>query len=199
MLTSRELLEIFKCHTKKFKYDESYLPGKKNCNLDLKGQIALLHACNCFLWCREEDTRKSESISLEQIGRIKQKIDLANYNRNSIIGNIDALFYEYLPSYGDIGEFILNNTYQINSESLGQMIDRLSILYLKLFYTKSFVNKSIDSECMNINLSRIEKLEEQIKYISLCFDRYLTLLSDKKAYIPFCRQEKLYDDSHYYK
>lgn len=59
--------------------------------------IAALSDKNSELWHLEDEARRTD-VSLEFIGSVKRKIDLANQQRNDIIDRIDCLLEETLAS-----------------------------------------------------------------------------------------------------
>lgn len=59
--------------------------------------IAALSDKNSELWHLEDEARRTD-VSLEFIGSVKRKIDLANQQRNDIIDRIDCLLEETLAA-----------------------------------------------------------------------------------------------------
>jgi hypothetical protein len=82
------------------------------------------HLFNTKLW-NEEDLARRQNVSDSEITKNKRAIDKFNQSRNDCIEEIDSFILEC------ISNTILKDAKQ-NSETLGAMIDRLSILSLKL-------------------------------------------------------------------
>lgn len=84
------------------------------------------HAFNHQLWHTEDKARREDQ-GFEYVYRAKREIDRLNQARNVEVEQIDFYLYEALspPPMG---------TCPLHSETPGMMIDRLSILSLKLFH-----------------------------------------------------------------
>ncbi len=94
-------------------------------NNDLLGMVLNNHAFNFQLW-HEEDKARREDCGFEYIYQAKRAIDGFNQQRNNMIEAIDDyLVSHYQPAVENVS---------FNSETPGMMIDRLSILSLKLFH-----------------------------------------------------------------
>ena len=90
-------------------------------------RIQMLHRCNARLWKLEEAVR-DRGLSQPEVVRLKRAIDGENLSRHAAIAALDGLFdARFGPQRApDDPEAV------VNSESLGQLVDRLSVLALKL-------------------------------------------------------------------
>ena len=87
---------------------------------DIAVAVTELHRQNFDLWNLEDQSR-STAISDHDIAEVKRKIDMLKLRRSQIIAEIDIqLNKRYFPK-------VMNGELPWNSESVGNIIDRLSI------------------------------------------------------------------------
>ena len=122
-----------------------------------------------------------------KIARLKKEIDASNSKRSALIEEIDAHFVSKL---GMTPTDDWSNLY-INSQTLGEMIDKLSILCLKRFFIELKLEKA-PSQSINIHFQNIQKIEQLLRYTIACYDRFVQHLSEGKGYMPY-GQFKIYD------
>src|SRR5689334_17923022 len=87
------------------------------------------HSCNRLLW-DEEDQARRRDVPDSAIAANKRSIDGLNQRRNDAIEKIDEALLAALPSPER------NAGVRLNSETAGAMVDRLSILALKIFHMR---------------------------------------------------------------
>ncbi len=93
----------------------------------LPQRIQLLHRCNARLWTLEEQVR-DRALARDEIVRLKRGIDRENLARHAGIAALDVVFdARFGPQRSPTDPDAV-----LNSESLGQMVDRLSVLQLKI-------------------------------------------------------------------
>lgn len=151
----------------------------------LLGKIISLHYRNFYQWTREDKVHDRGCPEIE-IARLKKEINGANLERCHLIEEIDI--YSALK-FGIVQTDDWSDLY-INSQTLGEMIGKLSVLCLKRFFLEVRLKRT-SSESKDTCLQRIHKIEELIKYVSTCYDRFVSHLIQGKAYMPF-GQIKIY-------
>lgn len=161
------------------------LPKK---DITYKDLVLALHLCNFVLWNKEELVRDS-STSYEMAANLKRAIDAINWHRNEIVGRIDGLAASVL----NIVESTDWSNMYINSETLGQMIDRQSILVLKISFNKSMsIRKDLDISLRDKCSLRLRELELQLRYVAECYRRFVAHLDNGTGcMLPF-KQHKMY-------
>jgi hypothetical protein len=141
------------------------------------------HRANYDLWHREDDARDPDA-SDHTIAQTKHDIDRLNQLRNDLVEQIDLTLLQLVPE---------NTTAPLNSESPGLIIDRLSILALKIFHTESELDRST-TEHQQRNHLRLLVLNEQRTDLSGCLaDLWKEVVAGKRRFKLY-RQLKMYND-----
>ncbi len=145
------------------------------------------HLFNTKLW-NEEDLARRQNVSDNEITKNKRAIDKFNQTRNDCIEQMDSFILER------ISNTILKNAKQ-NSETLGAMIDRLSILSLKVFHMAIQTRRENVSEVHIQTCSKkLEILKNQRNDLCVCFDELLYDCSQGLRYFKQYNQFKMYND-----
>ena len=145
------------------------------------------HLFNTKLW-NEEDLARRQNVSDNEITKNKRAIDKFNQSRNDCIEQIDSFILER------ISNTILKNAKQ-NSETLGAIIDRLSILSLKIFHMAIQTRRENVSELHIQTCSKkLEILKIQRNDLCVCFDELLYDCMFGLRYIKQYKQFKMYND-----
>ncbi|MBE7437787.1 MAG: DUF4254 domain-containing protein [Spirochaetales bacterium] len=141
-------------------------------------------------WHLEDLTRVPDAPDSE-IARIKRAIDRSNQNRTDTVEAIDDWILNHLNLPGKKpGAFM-------NSETPAWLLDRMSILALKIFHMKEeTVRPDASAEHKERCQQKLEVLLEQKEDLSLCFDELLTDLKTGKRYFKLYRQMKMYNDKN---
>ncbi|MCA9193572.1 MAG: DUF4254 domain-containing protein [Planctomycetales bacterium] len=148
------------------------------------------HIFNFELW-HQEDIARSPTVSDSEIANVKRAIDKLNQARNDYIEKLDDLLTEFLF---DSGIRAMDLARQ-NTETPGSVIDRLSIMSLRLFHYQEQLERD-DAEQAHIEkvAQRIELCQRQKKDLSQSLDELLDdILSGKKIHRTY-RQMKMYND-----
>ncbi len=145
------------------------------------------HFFNTKLW-NEEDLARRKKVSDTEIAKNKRAIDSFNQKRNDYIEKIDYFIFENIP-------FLTEARGKQNSETLGAMIDRLSILSLKIFHM-SLQTLRDDVEKLHIEVctNKLIILKKQRYDLCVCFDELLRDCQNGLRHIKLYRQFKMYND-----
>ncbi|HYQ94312.1 MAG TPA: DUF4254 domain-containing protein [Burkholderiales bacterium] len=146
------------------------------------------HRCNCRLW-KEEDQARRRNVPDSAIAANKRNIDAFNQQRNDSIEKMDECLLAQLA------EVELNAAVRLHSESAGSMIDRLSILALKVFHMRIQTERA-DAPQAHIETSRkrLARLVEQRTDLAACFGALLGDCLAGRARFKVYRQFKMYND-----
>jgi hypothetical protein len=143
------------------------------------------HRANFDLW-HEEDKARDPGASDHDIADVKRAIDAVNQRRNDLVEKIDSWLLEGLKC---------NDDAPLHSETPGLMIDRLSILALKIYHTCEEVHRaSATEEHRRKNAARLELLEEQRGDLAGCLDTLWTEVLEGRRRFKLYRQMKMYND-----
>lgn len=151
--------------------------------------VARQHQANFELWHIEDEARAPGATDHEIAG-VKRRIDQTNQRRNDLAEELDRMLLEYLAERG-----LPRPAAPLHSESPGLMIDRLSILALKMYHTREEAMRAdAPAGHRERNLERLAILEEQRADLAGCLDALWqqTLAGERRFKI--YRQLKMYND-----
>lgn len=151
--------------------------------------VARQHLANCELWHIEDEARALGATD-EEIAGVKRRIDRTNQRRNDLAEALDRILLEWLAGRG-----LPRPDAPLHSESPGLMIDRLSILALKIYHTREEATRADAPEGhAERNRLRLAVLEEQRADLAGCLDGLWreTLAGERRFKI--YRQLKMYND-----
>lgn len=150
--------------------------------------IELNHRYNCLLW-DEEDLARRKTVPDAEIAANKRAIDGYNQKRNDAIERMDEALLEKLQEVSRLPGA------RLNSETAGSMIDRLSILSLKVHHMRLQTERSdVDSAHVASCSARLARFLEQRRDLAGCLDRLRTEARRGEAWFKVYRQFKMYND-----
>lgn len=152
-------------------------------------RVTRQHRANFDLWHIEDEARTPGATDAELAG-VKRRIDQTNQLRNDLAEELDRTLIDWLAS-----QALPKPGAPLNSESPGLIIDRLSILALKIFHTREEAERADASPAhAERNLGRLAILEEQRSDLAGCLDSlWLETLSGTRRFKLY-RQLKMYND-----
>ena len=144
------------------------------------------HRANFDLW-HEEDKAREPEVSDATIVQVKHNIDRFNQTRNDLVESIDRTL---LVAAGP-----QNPAAPLHSETPGLIIDRLSILALKIYHTAEETHRASATEAHHHkNRERLALLEEQRSDLAACLDALWNQVLTGKRRFKLYRQMKMYND-----
>lgn len=144
------------------------------------------HRANFDLW-HEEDGARDPAATDAEIAGIKHAIDRLNQQRNDLIEQMDLLLLESCGKQ--------RADAPLHSETPGMMLDRLSILALKLFHTRLEAERATaTAEHRARNQERSELLISQRTDLVACLVSLLTEVAGGTRRFKLYRQLKMYND-----
>jgi hypothetical protein len=151
--------------------------------------VARQHFANFELWHIEDEARAVGATDAD-LARVKRRIDETNQRRNDLSEQIDQTLLDMLAPQG-----LPNQEASLHSESPGLMIDRLSILALKLFHTREEMQRS-DAPAGHAerNRERLNILIEQRSDLAACLDLLWAETLAGTRRFKLYRQLKMYND-----
>lgn len=156
---------------------------------NMKELIRAQHRANFELWHEEDKARDPEATDAE-IARVKRSIDTLNQRRNDLVEQVDALLLRELQP-----TFERHTDAPLHSETPGLMIDRLSILALKIFHTREEAERANASEQhRQKNRARLLLLEEQRSDLAAALGALSDDMTAGRKRFKLYRQMKMYND-----
>lgn len=152
-------------------------------------RVAQQHGANFDLWHIEDEARTPGATDA-RLADVKRRIDRTNQLRNDLAEELDRFLLEWLEPQRLPAEIAPQH-----SESPGLIIDRLSILALKIYHTREEAERSdAPAEHAERNRQRLAILEEQRMDLAHCLDiLWREVLAGTRRFKMY-RQLKMYND-----
>lgn len=150
--------------------------------------IHVNHRCNTLLWAEEDKARRTD-VGVHEIAAGKRLIDRYNQQRNDAVEAIDEAILEQLAevAHGDAA--------RMSSETAGAMIDRLSILALKIFHMRAqTLRTDADAAHVDACTRKLRRMVAQRQDLAACLDQLLSEAREGRAYFKVYLQFKMYND-----
>jgi hypothetical protein len=148
------------------------------------------HRRNFDLW-HEEDKARAPDASDAQIATVKRSIDKLNQKRNDLIEKVDEHLYAHLEQQ----KIAVQKDAHWNTETPGSVIDRLSILSLKVYHMRE------QTERLDATPAHIQKCRERLNVLTRQHEDLTTALQDLlndlfagRKQMKIYRQFKMYND-----
>ena len=152
-------------------------------------RVARQHRANFDLWHIEDEARTPGATDAG-IALVKRRIDSTNQLRNDLAEDLDRALLEWLQS-----RHLPDCNAPLNSESPGLIIDRLSILALKIYHTREEAGRvSAPPGHAERNRARLAILEEQRADLAHCLDALWRDTVAGNRRFKLYRQLKMYND-----
>ena len=136
-----------------------------------------------------EDIIRDPNINAEDALVLKRKIDASNQDRTDTVEYIDSYFLE---KYKDV---TVSADAKTNSESPAWVIDRMSILALKIYHMQVETERvDATEDHKNKCLEKLNVLLEQRVDLSMAIDDLLEDISKGDKYMKVYKQMKMYND-----
>ncbi|MDR3753708.1 MAG: DUF4254 domain-containing protein [Terracidiphilus sp.] len=153
------------------------------------GLVTRQHRANFDLWHIEDEAR-APRVSDAELAEVKRRIDKTNQLRNDLVEELDRNLLAWLEAHG-----LPKAGAPLNSESPGLIIDRLSILALKIYHTREETERRDAPEGhAERNLARLEVLREQRADLAACLDALWQDTMSGVRCFKLYRQMKMYND-----
>jgi hypothetical protein len=151
--------------------------------------VELQHHANFELWHIEDEARRPGALDSEIAG-VKRRIDKTNQRRNDLAEELDRVLLNWLEQRN-----LPSETAPLHSESPGLIIDRLSILALKIYHTSEEAERADGPEGhAKRNRERLAILKEQRSDLAGCLDALWRESLAGARRFKIYRQLKMYND-----
>ena len=137
-----------------------------------------------------EDLIRNPNIDSNKGLELKHRIDKSNQNRTDIVEKVDDYYFSIFKNTSEKDS-------KINTESPGWVVDRLSILNLKIYHMNEQVErKNVTSEHILNCEKKMVVLQNQRIDLSNSFDELLEEYKEGIKKMKVYRQMKMYNDSN---
>jgi hypothetical protein len=141
-------------------------------------------------WHVEDEIRRPDLPDSDLV-KFKRQIDSLNQKRTDLVERLDDYF---LNLYKDVPK---ENNSRMNSETPAWLVDRMSILELKIYHMLEQTNRTdVTDEHKKNCQNKLSILLEQKKDMMICLNELLKDLETGKKYMKVYRQMKMYNDSN---
>jgi len=156
---------------------------------NLLALVSLQHRANFDLWHIEDEARAPGATDA-QVAAVKRRIDSTNQQRNDLAEQIDRFLLAWLQPRS-----LPNPAAPLHSETPGLILDRLSILALKIFHTREESERpGAPAGHAQRNRNRLAILLEQRSDLALCLDALWAEVLAGSRRFKLYRQLKMYND-----
>jgi hypothetical protein len=172
--------------TKIFSDFLNYIPIPPESENPLDRLIRLNMETNQKLWNLEDSARMIE-LGSEHVSVAKQEIDKNNQIRNNLMREMDAEIEKKIGVSSGPQE-------QFYSESPGMIIDRLSILFIKLSVIRDLLLVIEENDLQKEYREKEKIILTQIDHVGNFLDSYFGKLARKEVFFEIQQPVKIYND-----
>jgi hypothetical protein len=198
--TAREVIELHDALLRRPGWPADEVAAERG---ELWHWIATNHLFNSRLW-NEEDLARRTQVSDGEIAANKRAIDKFNQARNDATERVDELLLTALglvdpaSARSDSPVSTVPAGARLNSETAGSMIDRMSIMALKIHAMRQQTERT-DADAAHLAASRgkLERLQQQRDDLAACLDALVADAQAGRAYFKVYRQFKMYNDPRF--
>lgn len=149
------------------------------------------HQRNFQLW-HEEDIARSTDVSDAELAGVKRRIDKLNQQRNDFIERLDDCLIQELREL----HIVAKPEARLNTETPGSVIDRLSILALRIYHMREQADRDdAQAEHRQKAEERLKVLHRQRTDLSTSLQELLQDIFAGRKQIKIYRQMKMYNDA----
>ena len=184
-LLEQQLNEVVQWHFKapEYNYDEVS---------DFPSLVSRQHYVNFKLW-HQEDMARDPDAPDSKIAEVKRAIDVLNQLRNDMIEQMDQYLLDELQNK----KIKYTSESEINSETPGSIIDRLSINALKIYHMDEEVQRmDVTDEHRKKCSGKLSVLKDQRNDLKKSLEKLLADLSSGKKQLKVYQQMKMYNDEN---
>lgn len=144
------------------------------------------HGCNALLWIEEDKARRLD-VADAYVAACKRRIDHYNQQRNDAVEAIDE---RLLQAFGRLPR---HSGARLHSETAGAMIDRLSILALKIHHMRLHADSAPREHAARCRAKLVPLVEQRVD-LARCFDELIAGAALGLVYFKVYRQYKMHSD-----
>ena len=159
---------------------------------DFPSLVSRQHYVNFELW-HQEDMARDPDAPDSKIATVKRTIDVLNQLRNDMIEQMDQYLLDVLQNE----KIKYTSETEMNSETPGSIIDRLSINALKIYHMDEETQRlDVTDEQRKKCSGKLSVLQDQRNDLKICLEKLLVDLSNGKKRLKVYQQMKMYNDEN---
>lgn len=136
-----------------------------------------------------EDIVRRPDLSPEELVAVKRRIDRLNQERTDTVEQMDDYFLHYFSG------FPKKDTARMHSETPAWLLDRMSILCLKIYHMDEQTRRTdAPEEHIEACRKKLSVLLEQQHDMAVCFDELAEEIRRGDRFMKVYRQMKMYND-----
>ena len=184
-LLEQQLNEVVQWHVKAPEPD--YVEAS-----DFPNLVSMQHYVNFELW-HQEDMARDPDAPDSKIAAVKRAIDVLNQRRNDMIEQMDQYLLDALQSKN----IKYTADAEMNSETPGSIIDRLSINALKIYHMDEEIQRlDVTDEHREKCFGKLSVLQDQRNDLKKSLETLLADLNSGKKRLKVYQQMKMYNDEN---
>ena len=154
---------------------------------DLLAAVEANHKFNYQLW-HAEDRARRQDMGDNFVVEAKREIDSCNQQRNNQMEQMDQYFIRMLNPASHL-------SCKVHSETPGMMIDRLSILSLKIYHMDVQAKREdVEPEHRQTCQNKLSQLNQQHRQLIHCLSELLQEVKNQTRTFRVYHQHKMYND-----
>ena len=159
---------------------------------DFPSLVSRQHYVNFELW-HQEDMARDPDAPDSKIAAVKRAIDVLNQRRNDMIEQMD----QYLLNVLQKNNIQYTEDVEMNSETPGSIIDRLSINALKIYHMDEEIQRPnvVDEHRKKCSV-KLSVLNDQRNDLTKSLETLLADLNNGKKRLKVYQQMKMYNDEN---
>ena len=159
---------------------------------DFPSLVSRQHYVNFELW-HQEDMAHDPDAPDSKIAAVKRAIDVLNQRRNDMIEQMD----QYLLNVLQKNNIQYTEDAEMNSETPGSIIDRLSINALKIYHMDEEIQRAdVEDEHRKKCSGKLSVLNDQRNDLKKSLETLLSDLNNGKKRLKVYQQMKMYNDEN---
>ena len=184
-LLEKQINEVVYWHVKAPEHDNDEVS-------DFPSLVSRQHYVNFELW-HQEDMARDPDASDSKIAAVKRTIDVLNQLRNDMIEQMDQCLLDKLQNK----KINYTSEIEMNSETPGSIIDRLSINALKIYHMDEEIQRlDVTDEHRKKCSGKLSVLQDQRNDLKKSLEKLLAELSNGKKRLKVYQQMKMYNDEN---
>ena len=163
-------------------------PGNPYAQSSIEHLAYKKNSIDTIQWHLEDIVRRPD-LSSEELVAVKRRIDRLNQERTDTVEQMDDYFLDYFS------KFSKKATARMHSETPAWLLDRMSILCLKIYHMDE-QTKRTDAPAEHIEAckKKLFVLLEQQRDMAVCFDELAEDIRLGDRFMKVYRQMKMYND-----